>query len=105
MAIASIRHQLVGEVISTTDSVGQSLERVMAYVTYHRDLASSAGERPEAVHETPSALWRIFSSLFQARDEQRDAAIGAFIASSGGRLTDSIEREIERREMPNWGMH
>ena len=42
-------------------------------------------------------LRRLVTALNAARQRDVDRAIGRFIRNSGGKLTDDIERQIERR--------
>jgi hypothetical protein len=45
----------------------------------------------------PSFFKRFFRALHEARLRQAEREIALYIQRSGGKLTDSIEREIERR--------
>ena len=61
---------------------------------------TSVGATPAA--EVASAprrgiLTRVFDAIWQARQRQADAEIARYLAMSGGKLTDSTEREISRR--------
>ena len=42
-------------------------------------------------------LATLFDAVWHARQRQADAEIARYLAMSGGKLTDSAEREIERR--------
>ena len=42
-------------------------------------------------------LRRFFDAMIESRQRQADREIGRYIRDNGGRLTDNIEREIERR--------
>jgi hypothetical protein len=82
----------------------------MTYLAHHGNFGAGAAGRRAAkadiVARTAGAVRRVLGSIFQSREEQRDAAIAEFIRNSGGRLTDSIEREIDRRATaPNWSLH
>ncbi|MBI5912442.1 MAG: hypothetical protein HY848_21135 [Betaproteobacteria bacterium] len=47
---------------------------------------------------SPSSLWRLLrNALIEARQRQVEHAIGRYLESTGGKLTDEAEREIERR--------
>jgi hypothetical protein len=73
----------------------------MTYAVHHRDFIV----QPKAAAKAPAILRRVFGAIFPSREEQRDAAVAAFLARSGGRLTDDLERQIERREMAsNWSV-
>jgi hypothetical protein len=46
---------------------------------------------------------RIFDAIFESRQKQADRDIARFLARSGGRFTDDIEREITQRLLTgNW---
>ncbi|HWK94560.1 MAG TPA: hypothetical protein VNR39_03965 [Pseudolabrys sp.] len=45
----------------------------------------------------PGLLRRLFDTLFETRETRAQRALDEYIAQSGGRLTDSIEREIGLR--------
>ena len=50
-------------------------------------------------------LRRLLDALMESRRRQADREIGRFLASSGGKFTDEVEREIERRFFttpPRW---
>jgi hypothetical protein len=48
-------------------------------------------------------LRRIYDAIFQSREKQAERAIVAYLESTGGRFTDSIERRItERLVSGNW---
>jgi hypothetical protein len=42
-------------------------------------------------------LRRFFDAIMESRQRQVDREIARFVHDNGGRLTDTIEREIERR--------
>ena len=47
------------------------------------------------------SLWRMLrEALVEARQTQIDREIEAYLATTGGKLTDQVEREIERL---SWG--
>jgi hypothetical protein len=52
-------------------------------------------------HEVTSngrgVLRRFFDAMMASRQRQADQLIARYIRDNGGRLTDNIEREIERR--------
>jgi len=45
----------------------------------------------------PGLLRRLFDTLFETRETRAQRAVDEYIAQSGGRLTDSLEREIGER--------
>ena len=42
----------------------------------------------------PGILRRIFGAIFETRQEQIEREVARFVARSGGRITDDIERQI-----------
>jgi len=47
--------------------------------------------------EKPGLIRRLFDRLFESRETFAQRAVEDYIAHTGGRLTDSIEREIGER--------
>lgn len=47
-----------------------------------------------------SLLRRFFRALLESRQRQADREIARYIDLNGGKLTDSMELEIERRFLP-----
>lgn len=45
----------------------------------------------------PGLMRRLFATLFEAREIRAQRAVDEYVARGGGRLTDSIEREIGER--------
>ncbi len=45
----------------------------------------------------PGLIRRLLATLFEARHRRAQRAVDEYIAQSGGRLTDSLEREIGER--------
>ena len=82
----------------------------MTYAVHHQDLGRTLADRTGLQHKVAvkaAAMLRgILATVFQSREEQRNAAIAAFLTRSGGRLTDDMEREIARRETgSNWSFY
>jgi hypothetical protein len=74
----------------------------MAYAAHHRDFvphfrdqASATGSN--AVARKAGLLRRIFDAIVEQRQKQADRDIARFLARSGGRLTDDMEREMTQR--------
>jgi hypothetical protein len=81
----------------------------MTYAAHHENLVPYVGcEDPtkrEAVAAKPGVLRRIFDAVVRSRRRHADQEIAAFLARSGGRLTDDLERELMRRiTTSNWRM-
>jgi hypothetical protein len=82
----------------------------MTYAAHHRDFASCFGDkastRINAVATKTGVLRRIFDAIFEPRQKQIDRDITRFLARSGGRFTDDIEREMMQRLLTsNWNAH
>jgi hypothetical protein len=45
----------------------------------------------------PSFFARLFRAIIESRQREADAAIARYLARTGYKLTDDVEREIERR--------
>ena len=75
----------------------------MSYTAHHKNLAAYVGNSPRrnVAVKRVSILWRVFDAFFNAmeksRQKQTEREIANFVSSQGGRLTDELEREIERR--------
>ena len=68
----------------------------MAYATDHPEFnAYYAPAGREAAH--PGLLGRIYDAIHASRQRQADRDVAAYIQRSGGRLTDSVERELMER--------
>ena len=63
------------------------------FVLSARDIPATAIAR----QPKPSLLRRFYGAIVEARQREADRQIARFLGGTGGRLTDSIEREIERR--------
>ena len=60
--------------------------------------AYTAVETAPAVVAPRRGLWmRIFDAIWYARQRQADAEIARYLAMNGGKLTDSMEREMADR--------
>ena len=71
------------------------------FVPYFRDKATATGSN--AVANKAGVLRRIFDAIVEQRQKQADRDIARFLARSGGRLTDDMEREMTQRLLTgNW---
>jgi hypothetical protein len=50
-----------------------------------------------------SPFQALLRAMIQSRQRQADREIARYIALNGGKLTDEIERRIERRFLTEWG--
>ena len=55
------------------------------------------GESQHDVAAKPGILRRLYQAFHAYRQREADREIAAFIARSGGRFTDSLERELSTR--------
>ena len=76
----------------------------MSYTANHRNLAAYVGYDPPKRNVAVNGdgiLRRAFGALLNAMEESRqkqtEREIAKYVSSRGGRLTDGLEREIERR--------
>jgi hypothetical protein len=80
----------------------------MTYAAHHRDLVphfrdKASTTRSNAFANRAGVLRRIFDAIIEPRQKQADRDIVRFLARSGGRLTDDIEREMTQRLLTgNW---
>lgn len=67
----------------------------MNYALHPTDFSSYHAEaRTPSDVPAPGLLRRLYQSFRAARQREADREIAAFIARSGGRFTDSVEREL-----------
>ncbi len=70
----------------------------MTYAANYRDFGScfrdkdSTKSSPDA--NKPGILRRILGAIFETRQDQIEREVARFVARSGGRITDDIERQI-----------
>jgi hypothetical protein len=73
----------------------------MTYAAHHKNFApyvdGKGTAKPEAVAKRFGILRRLLDAVLHSRQRHADQQIAAFIARSGGRLTDDLERELMRR--------
>jgi hypothetical protein len=67
----------------------------MAYATDHPEFTRYAPTGHSAGHRR--LLGRVYDAIQASRQRHADRDIAAYIARSGGRLTDSVEREMMER--------
>jgi hypothetical protein len=81
----------------------------MTYAAHRRDFVPCFGDQASSTRSDPVAskagvLRRFFDAIIESRQKQADRDIARFLARSGGRLTDDIEREMTQRLLTgNWG--
>jgi len=82
----------------------------MTYAAHHGDFIPYFPYQTftggNAVTNKAGILRRIFDAIFESRQKQVDREITRFLARSGGRFTDDIEREMTQRLLTgNWNAH
>ena len=82
----------------------------MTYAAHDRDWVAYLGSKgptdDEPAADSPGFLRRIFNGIFESRQQQADRDIARFLARSGGRLTDDMEREMTQRLFKgDWNVH
>ena len=72
----------------------------MTYAVHHGEFLHYADHKRAPVRDAANKtglLHRVFDALFESRQRQVDREITGFIARSGGRLTDDLERRMMAR--------
>jgi len=69
----------------------------MAYAADHTDFANHVPPTRSIAAGRSGILRRVFDAIQKSRQRRADLEIARYIARSGGRLTDSMERELMRR--------
>jgi hypothetical protein len=72
----------------------------MTYAAHHGEFSHFAGHKgaPErGAANRAGLLRRVFDAVFESRQRHADQDIARFIARSGGRLTDDLERRMMAR--------
>src|SRR5215470_17622445 len=75
-----------------------AMEMTMAYIPNSPEFLPSVHGRGAATSNSPRGepgiLRRIVHAMFESRQRQADREIARFLARSGGRLTDDVERRL-----------
>lgn len=68
----------------------------MTYAADHSNCsAPKASPKRDAIAKKLSVLWRrIFDAVIESRQKSVEREVALWLARSGGRITDNIEREI-----------
>lgn len=78
----------------------------MSYAAHRKDFGPTVDVTPLPADEPqakPRLLRRMLNAFVNARQRQFEREITAYLARSGGRLTDNLEREMmQRLSRPNW---
>lgn len=76
----------------------------MSYAAHRKDFGPVLDATPPepssaSIADTPGLFARLLDRILEPRHAQVDREIGALLARSGGRLTDSLEREMMQHLM------
>jgi hypothetical protein len=82
----------------------------MTYAAHPRDFhafaADAAVPQRNAAGDKPSLLRRAFQAFTASRERTANRELERFLARSGGRFTDDLERELMRRVATgDWNAH
>ncbi len=72
----------------------------MAYAAPHSVFGDICGAQTAARQNAaarPGILRRLYDAALESRQRQTNREIGGFLARSGGRITDDLEREMTER--------
>ena len=73
------------------------------YFPHHRDVIPVPRSGRTKQHSTSELLKRLLDALVTSQLQQTEHEIGRYLESTGGKLTDTVEREIEERLYPHAG--
>jgi hypothetical protein len=68
-------------------------------VEFHFSPPASGCRNNRPTARKPSLLRRIVETLVESDQSRNDRAMAGFLAGSGGRFTDAMEREAFRRQL------
>ena len=71
------------------------------YFLHHSDVISVSPSRRAKQRLRPGLLRRLLAALVASREQQIEHEIARYLESTGGKLTDTVEREIEERLYPH----
>ena len=72
----------------------------MTYAAHHAECSHYATHKAAPARDAVNSaglLRRVLDTVFESRQRHADREISGFIARSGGRLTDDIERRMMQR--------
>ena len=64
---------------------------------FHRPVMRTRRTVGPAAASRPGLLMRLFNAIFESRERQADREAEMYLARTGHRFTDSIERELNDR--------
>jgi hypothetical protein len=76
-------------------------DRAMSYAARPREFVPCYGATRTAARSIaaprPGVLRRLFDAVFESRQKQAEREVASYLARTGGRITDDIERRITDR--------
>jgi hypothetical protein len=73
------------------------------YFLHHRDVIPGSRSGRTKQRSRTGLLRRVLDVLVTSRLQHTEREIARYLESTGGKLTDSVEREIEKRLYPHGG--
>ena len=71
------------------------------YFLHHRDVIPVSPSGRAKQRSRPGLPRRLLDTLVTSRLQQTEHEIARYLESTGGKLTDAVEREIEQRLYPH----
>jgi hypothetical protein len=82
-------------------SNGDDAMALSDYFLHHRDVIQASRSGRAKQHSTRDLLKRLLDALVASQLQQTEHEIARYLESTGGKLTDTVEREIEKRLYPH----
>ena len=73
------------------------------YFLHHRDVVPVSRSGRVKQQSTPGLLRHLLDALVASQLQQTEHEIARYLETTGGKLTDTVEREIEKRLYPHRG--
>jgi hypothetical protein len=73
------------------------------YFLHHRDAVPVSRSGRVKQQSTPGLLRHLLDALVASQLQQTEHEIARYLETTGGKLTDTVEREIEKRLYPHRG--
>ena len=75
------------------------------YFLHHRDVVPVSRSGRAKQQSTPGLLRHLLDAIVASQLQQTEHEIARYLETTGGKLTDTVEREIEKRLYPHRGGH
>ena len=73
------------------------------YFLHHRDVVPVFRSGRAKQQSTPGLLRHLLDAIVASQLQQTEHEIARYLETTGGKLTDTVEREIEKRLYPHRG--